>query len=45
VAERNDEDTTEYKNVQKFLEQVLSVPNEQLDERRVGWEQKKKRVG
>lgn len=42
-SERNgDEDTTEFDNFQEVLEQVLSVPKEELDKRRAEHERKRK---
>jgi hypothetical protein len=40
---RKDEDTTEFDNFQELLEQVLSVPKEELDKRRKEWERDKER--
>jgi hypothetical protein len=41
--ERNsDEDTTEFENFQKVLEESLSVPKEELDKRRAEYERKRK---
>ncbi len=43
-----DEDTTEFENFQRMLEQVLSVPKEELDRRRAEYERKReqeKRAG
>jgi hypothetical protein len=55
VAERKDkdkredgEDTTEFDNFQEVLEEVLSVPKEELDRRRAEYERKReqeKRAG
>jgi len=39
---RKDEDTTEYDNFQELLEEVLSVPKEELDKRRAEYERKRK---
>jgi hypothetical protein len=39
---RKDEDTTEFDNFQELLEEVLSVPKEELDKRRAEYERKKK---
>jgi hypothetical protein len=45
--EGKDEDTTEYDNFQELLEQVLSVPEEELDKRRAEYEREReeKRAG
>jgi hypothetical protein len=55
VTERKDrekrkdlEDTAEFENFQELLEQVLSVPKEELDKRRAEYERKReqeKRAG
>ena len=44
---RKDEDTTEFENFQELLEEVLSVPKEELDKRRAEYERerKEKRAG
>ena len=41
------EDTAEFENFQKLLEEVLSVPKEELDKRRAEYERnrKEKRAG
>jgi hypothetical protein len=36
------EDTAEFENFQELLEEVLSVPKEELDKRRADYERKKK---
>jgi hypothetical protein len=36
------EDTTEFENFQDLLEEVLSVPKEELDKRRAEYERKRK---
>ncbi len=52
MAERKDknkrkDDTTEFDNFQELLEEVLSVPKEELDKRRAEYERerKEKRAG
>jgi len=42
-----DEANPEFENFQKVLEKTLSVPKEELDKRRAGWERerKEKRAG
>ena len=44
---RKDEENTEFENFQELLEQVLSVPKEELDKRRAEYERKReeKRAG
>ena len=45
---RKDETNPEYENFQKTLEEVLSVPKEELDKRRAEYERKReqeKRAG
>ena len=37
-----EEDTAEYENFQELLEQVLSVPKEEVDKRRTEYERKRK---
>jgi hypothetical protein len=37
------EDTSEFDNFQELLEEVLSVPKEELDRRRAEYEQKRER--
>jgi hypothetical protein len=43
--EGKDEDTTEYDNFQELLEQVLSVPEEELDKRRAEYEREEREAG
>ena len=45
--QHQDEPNPEFENFQKVLEQVLSVPKEELDKRRAEYEreQKEKRAG
>jgi hypothetical protein len=40
---KDDGDTTEFDNFQEALEQVLSVPKEELDKRRAEYERNKER--
>ncbi len=42
AKERQNEDTTEYDNFQRMLDQVLSVPKEELDKRRVEYQRERK---
>lgn len=42
---KQDEGNPEFKNFQQLLKQVLSVPKEKVDERRVEQEREKKRAG
>jgi hypothetical protein len=39
---KDEEDTTEFENFQELLEEVLSVPKEELDKRRAEYERKRK---
>lgn len=39
---RREEPNPEYENFQEVLERVLSVPKEELDERRAGYERARK---
>jgi hypothetical protein len=39
---KDEEDTAEYDNFQELLEEVLSVPKEELDKRRAEYERKRK---
>ena len=41
-SSRDEDDTTPFANFQDLLDQVLSVPKEELDKRRAEYERKKK---